>query len=176
MLKIVVALALIALASLVPAQAGTVEDCMVVTADTAYTPGTARPCTETVGGRKRVDSVTTIAPSSSSTVGIVTVNSSALESNKVIKSSAGNLYGWAVTTGAVQGWVLLFNGTAAPSAGGAAVAPAKCFYAPANASLAGSYRSGPPMHFTTGIVIVFSSSGCLTNTASTTVFISGDAS
>lgn len=117
----------------------------------------------------------TSVPSSASGAAIVTVKSTALESNHVICAAACNLYGWSVTTGAVQGWVLLYNGTTAPTAGGAAVAPQKCFYAPANSSLAGG-NSGPPQRFVTGMVIVFSSTGCLTNTASATVFISGDAS
>lgn len=141
------------------------------------TAGTAATGVLTVQGIASATPVlTVIAPSALAASGIATVKSSALESNHVIKSSAGNLYGWNVTTGATPGWILLYNGTSAPTAGGAAIAPEKCIYAPANATIGSSVGGGPPMRFSTGIVVVFSSSGCLTNTASATTFISGDAS
>lgn len=141
------------------------------------TAGTANAGVLTVQGIASMTPVLTVtSPSSLAASGIATVKSASLESNHVIKNSPGNFYGGIITTGAVQGWLLLFNGTSAPSAAGAAIAPEKCIYAPANSTIGVDYRSGPPLYFSTGIVMVFSSSGCLTNTASATAFISGDAS
>lgn len=117
---------------------------------------------------------TTPIPNTAAGAGITTVKSSALESNHVIKNSAGNLYGFQVTTGATAGWVLVYNGTTAPTAGGAAVAPEKCYIIGANTTIGVAYTP-VPLSLSTGIVLVFSSSGCLTNTASSTVFFSGDA-
>lgn len=52
-------LALVAIAPLAHAQQAVLDNCMVVSGDTSYTPGTSRPCTETPGGRKRVDATVT---------------------------------------------------------------------------------------------------------------------
>lgn len=105
--------------------------------------------------------------------GTTIVKSSALESNHVLKSSAGNLYSVYVTTGAVQGWLLTYNGTAAPTAAGAAIAPVDCVYAAANATTGIAMGGAPPDPYATGIVVIFSSSGCLTNTASATAYFKG---
>jgi hypothetical protein len=56
-------LALVAIAPLAHAQQTVIDNCAVVSADTTYTPGTTRPCTETPGGRIRVDATTTPAAS-----------------------------------------------------------------------------------------------------------------
>lgn len=111
------------------------------------------------------------APSSATAAGITPVVSAALESNHVIKNAAGNFISGYVTTGAVAGWLLLANSAAAPTAGGAAIAPLACVIAPVNSTT--SITPPVPMIFSTGITMVFSTSGCLTNTASTTVFFSG---
>lgn len=105
--------------------------------------------------------------------GITIVKSLALESNHVLKASAGNLYSVYVTTGATAGWLLTYNGTSAPTAGGAAIAPVDCVIAPANSTVGISMGGDPPDAYATGIVAIFSSSGCLTNTASSTVFFKG---
>lgn len=107
--------------------------------------------------------------------GITPVVSSALESNHVIKAGAGVLISGYVTTGAVQGWLLVANSTTAPTAGGAAIAPIACVYAPANATTSIGGQGGPSIIASTGITLVFSTSGCLTNTASSTAFFSGQA-
>lgn len=112
-----------------------------------------------------------LAPSAETLAALTPIVSTALESNKVIKASAGNFYSGYVTTGAVAGWLLLANSTTAPTAGGAAIAPLACVVAPANAST--SIGGLTPMRLSTGITLVFSTSGCLTNTASTTAFFSG---
>ena len=59
---------------------------------------------------------------------------SAVASNLVVKTAAGNLYGWRVTAGASAGFVLLFNATSAPADG--AVTPLDCIPVAANASMA----------------------------------------
>jgi hypothetical protein len=112
-------------------------------------------------------------PSSEAGAGIAPVVSSALESNHVIKASAGNFYSGYVTTGATAGWLLLANSTTAPTAGGAAIAPLACVLAPANQTTSIAGPVGAPLVFSTGITMVFSTSGCLTNTASTSAFFSG---
>ena len=116
---------------------------------------------------------TVSVPSAESGVGIAPVGSAALESNHVIKASAGNFYGGYITTGATAGWLLLANSTTAPTAGGAAIAPLACVLAPANQTTSISAPGNIPLVFSTGITMVFSTSGCLTNTASTTAFFSG---
>jgi hypothetical protein len=115
----------------------------------------------------------TTAPVSSA--GVAPVVSSALESNHVIKASPGVLISGYVTTGAVAGYLLVSDSTTAPSAGGAAIAPIACVYAPANATTSIGGQGGPAIIASTGITLVFSTSGCLTNTASATVFLSGQA-
>lgn len=107
--------------------------------------------------------------------GIAPVVSSALESNHVIKAGSGILVSGYVTTGAVAGYLLVSDSTTAPSAGGAAIAPIACVYAPANATTSIGGQGGPAIIASTGITLVFSTSGCLTNTASATVFLSGQA-
>jgi hypothetical protein len=111
------------------------------------------------------------APSSETLAALTPVVSSALESNHVIKASAGNFYAGYVTTGATGGWLLLANSTTAPTAGGAAIAPIACVVAPANATT--SIGNQIPIRASTGITLVFSTSGCLTNTASATAYFSG---
>lgn len=111
-------------------------------------------------------------PSSSATVGITPVVSSALESNHIIKASPGNLYGAKITTGAFAGWLLVANSTTAPTAGGAAIAPLSCTAVAANTSTGITFN--PPLAASTGITLVFSTTGqCLTNTASATAFFEG---
>jgi hypothetical protein len=110
------------------------------------------------------------APSPAPTAGIVPVPSTAAESNRVFKASAGNLYAYQVTTGAVAGYVMLFNATAAPVDG--AVTPVKCVAVPAASTV--GVTANPPEYFSTGITAVFSTTGCFTKTASATAMFSGD--
>ena len=119
--------------------------------------------------------IISVVPTANSTAAIAPtiVQSSALESNHVLKASPGNLYSVYVTTAGTAGWLLTYNGTSAPTAGGAAIAPVDCVIAPANSTVGISMGGDPPDAFSTGIVAVFSSSGCFTNTASTTVFFKG---
>jgi hypothetical protein len=110
------------------------------------------------------------APTPSPTTGIVPVVSSTAEASKVFKASAGNLYAYQVTTGALAGYVMIFNTTSAPADG--AVTPTKCVVVPAGATVGVS--ADPPEYFSTGITAVFSTTGCFTKTASATAMFSGD--
>jgi len=92
-------------------------------------------------------------------------------STLVAKSSAGSLYGVSVTP-TVNGYVMIFNATSAPADG--TVSPPRCVAAASNQTTTVSFRSGPPMALSTGITIVFSSTGCFTKTASTTAHIVAD--
>lgn len=114
--------------------------------------------------------VTTIG-SPDITSGITPVVSSAAEGSHVLKASSGNLYSLYVTTGATAGFLMTFNATAAPADG--AVTPVECVAVAANQTTAASFNSGPPDAYSTGIVAVFSSTGCFTKTVSATAFFKG---
>ncbi len=104
-------------------------------------------------------------------IAIAPVVSAAAEGSHVIKASAGVLYDWHVTVGDVPGYVMIFDATSAPADG--AVSPVICL------TVAAFQTCRNPDHtatnFTTGIVIVFSSTGPFTKTISATAFISAKA-
>ena len=99
-----------------------------------------------------------------------------LATSQVIKASAGNLYSFEVsadsTLSAAAWWILIFDSASDP--GNVAVTPRKCYAQPAGVTSA-AYAWTVPVAFTTGIVIVVSSTGCYTETQSAHAFISGDA-
>lgn len=111
------------------------------------------------------------APSTSSSVAITPTSGAAVASSLVLKNSGGNFYGCNATTGAVAGYVMLFNATSAPGDG--AVTPVKVWPLAALAALTVEYQV--PLRLGTGITLVFSSTGPYTKTASATAFLSGDA-
>lgn len=131
------------------------------------------PCGSGSGGG---GTSTTPVPSSSSTAGIAPDTSASLQSNRVLKASAGNLYGFLVTvdsaTGPVSSKIMVFNATSAPADG--AVTPALCINGPAPGQTL-SYDPGAiPDYFSTGITIALSSNAsCYTKTASATATFSG---
>lgn len=104
--------------------------------------------------------------------GLVSVRNVAVGSAQIIKGSGGNLYDWQVTSGASAGYVMIFNATTAPADG--AVTPAQCVTVAANTTVGSSFNLVPE-YYATGIVIVFSTTGCFTKTASATAFIRGRA-
>lgn len=116
---------------------------------------------------------TAIAPNSAAGSALTAVPSTAVETGHVIKASAGNLYGFEVTSGASAGFIMVFNSTTVPADG--AVTPVKCYVIAANATVAVQF-SPTPLRLSTGVTLVFSTTGCFTKTASATAFISGDAS
>jgi hypothetical protein len=103
--------------------------------------------------------------------GLTPVANSAVASAVIGKASAGNLFGYNITTGASAGYAMVFNATTAPADG--AVTPVKCVAVAANTSFIDNFR-GAPIYNSTGSVVVFSTTGCFTKTASATAFISVD--
>lgn len=100
---------------------------------------------------------------------VTSSKSSAVEANHVFKASAGSLVRWRVTSGAVDGYTLVFDATSAPADG--AVTPAFCQITPKNSTVEVDWTSAP-VTFSTGITASFSTTGCFTKTASSTVFFS----
>lgn len=96
--------------------------------------------------------------------------SAAAEGSKVFKASAGNLYRVNVTTGAVAGYLMVFNATSAPADG--AVTPLLCRPVAANSSVEVDHTQIPD-RYSTGITAVFSSTGCFTKTVSATAMFEG---
>ena len=95
--------------------------------------------------------------------------SAAAEANHVYCTKPCLLRSLYVTTGAAAGYLMTVDANTAPAAGGAAIAPANCVAVAANTSLSLDYGdTGEP--YSNGLVVIFSTSGCFTNTASATAF------
>lgn len=110
-------------------------------------------------------------PTSNAVAGIPPVVTGALASSLALKTSAGSFFG-AYVTPTVAGYLMVLNATSAPATG-ATVAPFECVQAAANSTTSISYPNfGEP--FSTGAVVLFSTTGCLTYTASATAFIHGN--
>lgn len=110
------------------------------------------------------------SPNSNVNAGIVPQVTSTVASSLVAKASAGNLYALNVVSGASQGYVMLFNATSAPADG--TVTPTKVWVLAANSSL--NFEFSPPIRLSTGITLVYSTTGPFSKTASATAFISAD--
>ena len=95
------------------------------------------------------------------------VNSAATEANHVLKASAGTLFGLSVTSSAA-GYVLIYNAISAPPDG--AVTPVACYYLSSGPGSLGIAFTPFPLNMSTGITVVFSSTGCFTQTSSSTAF------
>lgn len=93
-------------------------------------------------------------------------------SNVVLKSGAGNLYGVNIVTGGSAGYLMVFDATAAPGDG--TVTPIKVYVVAANSSFSIAPSAIPLARCSTGITLVFSTTGPFSKTASATAFISGD--
>lgn len=96
----------------------------------------------------------------SATAQLTTLQTSTTLSSSQVIATNKTLTGFAVTT-AAAGYVMVFNATSAPVDG--AVTPALCFY---TSGAPGSVAFAVNTYFSTGIVLVYSSTGCLTKTAS----------
>lgn len=113
-----------------------------------------------------------IAPTATNASALTPVVTATAAASKIIKASAGNLYGFNVTTGASAGTVYVFNATSLPGDG--TVTPVKCYEVAANATLSVQYAP-TPLAFSTGITIGFGTgTNCFTLANSATAFISGD--
>jgi len=95
----------------------------------------------------------------------------AVSAGFVLRAGTSNLAGLSITTGASAGYVMLFDATTVPADG--AVTPARCLPIAANTGLDLNFR-GSPLRFDNGVVVVFSSTGCFTKTASATAYLAGD--
>jgi len=114
---------------------------------------------------------TVMAPSAATSVATTTTSCTTACSSLVAKASSGNLYGFQATAGTTAGYVMAFNATSAPADG--TVTPLKCYAVAASATR--DVKFEPPVSFSTGITLVFSTgTDCFTKTASATVFMSGD--
>lgn len=96
-----------------------------------------------------------------------------LLASSLVVTGAHNLAGFHVTT-ASTGYALVYDGTTSPSDG--AVTPRACFYvppavSPATTTTISMANTPAPVAFSVGIVIVFSTTGCFTQTKSATAYI-----
>lgn len=152
-------------ATMTDGAAGNLASLLVSSYNTVYNP------TTTNWQMMRGDTVGTYTiptPTTAATNALAATVTSAAAGTLVAKASAGNLYDWQVTTGGTAGYVLIFNATSAPADG--TVTPAQCVAVAANSTV-GASMTAMPERFSTGISLVFSSTGCFTKTASATAFI-----
>jgi hypothetical protein len=112
----------------------------------------------------------TESPTSVAASALAVQATSVAAASLVLKAAAGNLYGYNVVTGASAGYLMAFDSATVPADG--AVTPKLCIAIAANASVDRSF--GKPLRFTVGIVLVFSTTGPFTKTASATAFIAGE--
>lgn len=99
------------------------------------------------------------------------VVSVAAEGSHLLKGSPGCLIATYVTVGATGGFLMVFNLITAPPDG--AVTPVECIQVAANTTNFLNWAPQPPEWFSTGIVAVFSTTGCFTKTVSATAFFHG---
>lgn len=99
----------------------------------------------------------------------VPVVSSAAEGSHVLKASPGCLLAIYATPGSTAGFLMIFNSKTVPGDG--AVTPINCIQVQANTTIAANWAPQPPEWYSTGIVAVFSTTGCFTKTASATAYI-----
>lgn len=153
----------------------------------ATTAGTERSLAHALGtvGWDRLRTVTGVTPGSGS--GVLGVSNIPVSSSNtgivggartsagvalVLKASPGNFYDTSVVAPAGAGFVMVHNATAAPADG--VVTPRFC--APVAANQLVTIDTGAnPEWFSTGIVVVFSSTGCFTQTLTSAAFIRGRA-
>lgn len=95
----------------------------------------------------------------------------AVSAGRVLRVGTTNLAGLNVVSGASAGYVMLFDAASVPADG--AVAPLRCITIAPNTTIDLNFR-GSPLRFDVGAVIVFSTTGCFTKTASATAFLAGD--
>lgn len=101
------------------------------------------------------------------TAPIAAQKSSALESGHVFKASAGILYSLMVTTTTAAGYVMVLDAASVPSSG-STVAP--LYWWPVGANSATGAPWNAPVATTNGVVVLFSTTGPFTYTASATAF------
>ncbi len=95
------------------------------------------------------------------------------EATHVVSAVPALLYGASVSTGAVAGWFMILNLAADAGGSGAAVTPLKCQEVAAHSTVTFTPDTNTAWNFTNGIILVFSTTGCFTETiGSATAFFS----
>lgn len=107
------------------------------------------------------------APHSAAAGALAAGASPSVEGSRVACAAACNSYGFSVTSGGSAGYLMAFNATSAPADG--AVTPIMCRVIAANATLEVGHGE-MPMRWSTGLTLVFSTTGCFTKTISATAF------
>lgn len=88
----------------------------------------------------------------------------------ILKASAGNLYGINAVSGASAGYLLIYDSATVPADG--VTTPRRAYVMAANSSLDVAFDV--PKRFTSGITLVFSTTGPFTKTISATAFLAGE--
>lgn len=101
---------------------------------------------------------------------VAPVVTAAAAASKILKAAAGTLFGINAVSGGSAGYVMLFDSATVPADG--TVTPVKVYVLAANSSL--DIRFVNPLKLATGGVLVFSTTGPFSKTASATAFLSGD--
>lgn len=109
-------------------------------------------------------------PSSAAASAVSSGQSTVAEGSRIIKASAGNLYGVNATSGASAGYLLVYDSATVPADG--ATTPKKTFVMAANSTIAFDFDM--PIRMASGIVLVFSTTGPFTKTLSATAFLAAD--
>ena len=98
-------------------------------------------------------------------------NSTTIEYGHVIKAAAGNLYSCNMNSGSLSGWFLALDGTSIPADG--LVSPVKFYQVAANNTIQVDFTGGGvPPRFSSGITVVFSTTGPFNLTKSPTAVFS----
>lgn len=101
---------------------------------------------------------------------IVSVQTAAAASSIIIKAAPGVLNGFSATSSSAAGYVLIYDSATVPSNG--SVTPKFCYYVASDPGTVAASWLSYPVPFVNGIVIAFSTTGCFSQTLSTTAFIS----
>lgn len=99
---------------------------------------------------------------------VAVIASATLEASHILKTGPGTFYGGEVTIGATAGFLLLFDSATIPADG--AVLPLKCWVVPASSTIA--VNCPMPVACSSGISVVFSTTGPFSKTASASAFFS----
>lgn len=101
----------------------------------------------------------------------VTPNAStAVETSHVVPAGLLYLHGASITTGAFGGYFMILNAAADP--GNGPVTPIKCMEVGSNQTAGISADPDTVWDFPEGVVLLFSTTGCFTETQSATAFFS----
>jgi hypothetical protein len=103
-------------------------------------------------------------------VSVIPQASTAVETSHVVAAYPAPLRGASITTGASAGYFMAINETA--DSGNGAVKPLLCVYVAATSTGTLTPPPNAQWAFSVGIVLVFSTTGCFTETQSATAYFS----